>query len=242
MQFYQLMHPNYETDYDDAKANPIQMIQETQLPGIICPDCGIWSGSRRLYLHFNGVTKSQLHSTQPLPQSEWLKLARNVRIESNLPDEFLLEPGDILGQPRARLMHDEIPDFMHPFPGQLIVRSSVVAALQKAKLTGFSPVRVDVHWNQKIGPPSREVPELYELIVSGKAWRIDVDEKAIITCQICGRTIFPYPNFWVVDEKRWDGTDFFNVDTNPNIVFVTASVCEVLEQEHFSNYMCKSLS
>jgi hypothetical protein len=44
-----------------------------------------------------------------------------------------------------------------------------------------------------------------------------------------------------VDEARWDGSDFFTVDRNPNIVLVTERVCNALSALGASNYFCKPL-
>lgn len=239
MQFYELTHPDYETDHDHAAANRIQMEQDVFLPGMICPACGPWAGGRRLYLPVGDAGIRDQLGGKPVPPHQWTKLAQGVRAAARLSDSFLLGPGDILGTPRAELLSDTIPDFVHPFPGQLVVRDVVVTALKEARLTGFEPIRVEVRWSKGfIRPRPTALPVLYELVVTGEAWRVDMDGSQIQLCEHCGRTGFPHPEWLVVDPSRWDGTDFLNVDRNPNIVLVTQRACTTLARAHFSNYQC----
>jgi hypothetical protein len=136
------------------------------------------------------------------------------------------------------LLDERLSDFLHPFPGQLIVQAPVVDALREAKLTGYRPIRVDVRWRHRLHLSAAELPTLYELVVVGKAWRIGMDEQRITACSVCGRMRFPDPKYLAVDESRWDGSDFFHVDNNPNIILVTKRVCVLLDEHQFTNYAC----
>lgn len=240
MQFYRLTYPDYKTDQEFNLNNPIRMIRDIWLPGIICSKCGsTWAGNRRLYLSINDESlRGQLRGG-PVPQSEWENLSHQVRVTVGLPDDYLLKPGDVLGKPIAELQHSKLPDFLHPFPGQLIVKSNVIETLQRAKLTGFHPIPVEVSWSKKVKKPP-ELPNLYELMVTGSARRVDITEE--ITCQACGRRKFPRPEWLVVDEGQWDRSDFLYLDGNPNIVIVTDRVCSVLAEQQFTNYACISVS
>jgi hypothetical protein len=239
MKFYQLTHPEYSTDQQDRFANPIQPVPDIWLPGIICAICGAtWAGSRRIYLPITDTRLRQKLHGRPLPEADWYALEREVREQAGVPANVHLYPGDVLGIPRAELLSTEIFDFMHPFPGQLIVTSTVVDTLQRAALSGFKPIQVQLSWGRDVKNPPTSLPVLYELIITGQAWRVNMDESHITACSHCGRTIFPEPEFLVVDERRWDGSDFFHVDHNPNIVLVTERVCNILSEEKFSNYIC----
>lgn len=237
MTFFDLTHPHYETDYAEELANPIQIVEDVRLPGLICSKCGeTWAGDRRLYFPIEDAHLLQRLSGPPLPELEWSKLVADVRANLGLPADFALMPGDILGVPTAELMHNEIPDLVHPFPGQIVVRSAVVDTLRRAEVTGWRPVRLNVRWSKRIRQPGIEPPELYELLVTDHMWREGVDQASITVCEHCGRTIFPA---WrPITESRWDGSDFFNVDNNPNMVFVTERVCILLEKEKFTNWVC----
>jgi hypothetical protein len=242
VRFRKLTHPHYETDNEDTAVNPIRMIEDIALPGIICPACGTWAGSRRVCLPIDEPSLLGCLRGAPISQTAWMELADQVRTSENLARDFPLRPGDVLGRPRAELLDESPPDFLHPFPGQLIVQGPVVNALQEAGLTGYKPMPVDVHWSQRIRPSPAEPPALYELVVTGKAWRIGMNEIQITLCCVCGRRGFPNPEYLAVDESRWDGSDLFHVDANPNIVLVTERTCVLLHERRFSNYACISMS
>ena len=87
-----------------------------------------------------------------------------------------------------------------------------------------------------------KLPEYWELVVTGTAWREEQNEKTIRECDLCGRTQFPEPNNLRVDESRWDGSDFFHVNMNKNIVIVTQRVCDALEELGASNYDCRLIT
>lgn len=234
MKFYKFTHPEYGSDYESSDNNPIRMIEDIWIPGIICPACGrTWAGSRRLYLPIEDETLWRKLSSEPLPLSEWNDLVHKIRTQLKLPEDYVLKPGDVLGPPIAEILDRNIPDFLHPFPGQIIVQSKVIEALQRAELSGFRAIQVRTQWSEQEKPP-----ELYELLVTGAAWRIDSKEEQIIVCRSCHRTKFPNSDMLSVDQNRWDGSDFFHVDGNPNIVLITERACEILTRNKFTNYSC----
>lgn len=245
MQFYRLTHPRYETTHAEETANPIRMITEFYyIPGVSCPACaeatgGGWASSDRVRVEVptSPALRRTLMGTS-LPLDQWQSFVTLLRRELAIPSWMPVTPGAQIGLPRAELLAPDVPDFLHPFPGQIIVRDSVVDALQRAELTGFVPVRVEVRWGKQVKYPPGEPPLLYELFVTGTAWRVGMDAERITACKECGRTIFPNPEWLVVDERRWDGSDFFHIDRNPNIVLVTERVCHLMAQCLFTNYAC----
>jgi hypothetical protein len=241
MSFYDLTKPNYETDREDDQANSIRMVRELALPALICPGRGPWIGSRRLYLRVKDQELVQKLSSKPrvpLPEQEWHALAQEVHQHLNLPEDFELRPGDVLGEPRAELLAMPLNDFLHPFPGQIIMTRKVLDALQDAQLTGFRAERVHVTLKTKRHQVNHALPELYELVVTGRAWRVGMDLDALRHPECPGRFLFPKPAYLVVDRQRWDGADFFNVDLNPNIVLVTQRVRRIIEEHRFTNVRC----
>jgi hypothetical protein len=203
MRFYDLTHPPYATDHDQDAANPIRMQEDAWLPGVVCPACGeTWAGSRRIYLEVPNTPIRRRLGGAPLPLDEWRELEGAFRSAANVPDDFRLEPGDILGAPRAEILASEVPDLLHPFSGQVVVRPAVVEALQRAGVTGFRPLRVDARWAGGVAGLSTSPPALYELLVTGTAWRSGMDLVRITACRHCGRTVFPDPARLVVDEAR----------------------------------------
>jgi hypothetical protein len=245
MQFYELREPDYSTDQLHDRANPIRMIEEYSVPGILCPVCteetgGGWASSDRVRVDTPDDTLLKpMLSGQNLPPAEWKKVRDKIRIELNVPAYMRITPGAAIGLPRAELLQPDVQQILHPFPGQLIVRDTVVHALEQARLTGFQPVPVSAEWGMKAQRlVAEDPPLLYELCISGHAWRVGFDEERITTCHTCGRKLFPDPHWLEVDQNRWDGSDFFTVDMNPNIVLVTDRVCQTLADAVFGNYRC----
>lgn len=244
MHVYELTNPEYETDQGEARANPIRMIAEHHIPTIKCPSCegetgGGWASSDRVPVAVpeTSALRSQL-TVQALPVPEWSAFVERLKQELHIPPWMPVTPGAQIGLPKAELRSSRIPDLMHPFPGQIIARRRVVDALEGAGLTGFVPIRVEVTWGKRVKHDVEPPPELYELFVRGVAWRVGVDIERITVCRECGRKVFPGTFGIQVDESRWDGSDFFHVDQNPNIVLVTEGVCSVLAAHGFTNYVC----
>jgi hypothetical protein len=78
-------------------------------------------------------------------------------------------------------------------------------------------------------------PRLWELNVNGRAFRAGSTLDTLVVCHHCGITKFPNPQDLTVDVARWDGSDFFNLDMNPNMLFVTERVRALFLRERFSN-------
>lgn len=110
--------------------------------------------------------------------------------------------------------------------------------LQQLQVTGveFVNVHLTSAGTGELCPEA--LPELWELYVTGKAWRVGMDAARITACRGCKRLTFPEPNYFTVDESRWDRTDFFNLDLNPNMVFVTERVAQALAASPFTNWRC----
>ena len=245
MQFFELTHPDYESDRAFDFANPVRIYRDTVMPGLICSVCadtqgGAWSGSRRLYLPITDALLKRRLNRWPLPETEWKVLAQAVREHVGLTDDFVLEPGDILGAPRATLLRTELPDFIYGYPGEIIVNEAVVEALRDAGLTGFEIMHIETHWGAKVKESVSELPQLSILVIAGHVWREDVTLETVTACKQCGRRVFP--DWRPITEAAWTHTDFFNIDLNPNMVVVTECVCEVLARHHFTNYRCRLLA
>ena len=67
---------------------------------------------------------------------------------------------------------------------------------------------MECRWATKLNKKCA-LPDLWEIDVKGKAWRIGMDLDKITDCKKCGRHLFPDPEWLKVDHNRWDGTDFF---------------------------------
>jgi hypothetical protein len=149
-------------------------------------------------------------------------------------DFSLVQPGADVGPPSGTCTAAVTEDAVHPAPGQVWVTPLVRDALSAARLTGvsFATVRLT---------PECGTQRLAELVVHGRAWRQGSSEATLQLCEQCGRQAFPQPRHLVVDESRWDGSDFMFLDGNPNIIVVTERVAELVTSKRFSNLVAVPL-
>ncbi len=246
MTLFELTHPDYSTDQEDFKYNPVEVINGTFLPGVFCDICGSqWASSDRIRVPSSTEEKIKNYLRENsfprfVPISRWNDIKNDI---SNILNDFMnldyvdISPGAEIGVPRGEILKDKLEDFIHPFPGQIWVSGKVYCFLKEQDLTGFNLIKVESRWSKKLNKKSVP-PELWEIDVKGKAWRIGMDLDKITDCRKCRRTVFPNPGWLKVDQSRWDGTDFFNVDLNPNIILVTKKVCSILKNQGFSNFQC----
>ena len=231
------------TDRQASIASPLQQVDHIGMPGLECSSChNTWAGSRRLYLPVDDpALAKRLKNTWPIPTAEWLALAIVVRKSLGLPSDFLLRPGDGFGIPVFELRSSRLSDIMHPFPGQTIVTEEVAESLRASDLTGYRLIECHTRWSAAMKrklPPDQAAPPLFELAVEGKAWRKGKFPMDAIDCQQCGRANFPDPSYLEIDLERYDASDFFHTDLNPNRVMVTERVCTFLAEHDFQNYLC----
>lgn len=240
LQFYELTHPPYTSDQQFSRMNPVQRKVEYRLPSMKCERCGTWAGSKRIRLDERLVTEistylQSIGNPRFVSPQEWEKIGQDLSNRTGLPKETL-GPGADYGAPTGRIRRANIADFLHPFPGTVWITSKVVDAFKDADLTGIELVPVKLKLSKKV--PVENPPRLWEVVVKGHAWRHGMSLDTITVCEICRRKKFPQPEQLSVDGARWDGSDFFHVDLNPNIVFVTERVRSVLEREKYSNVRC----
>lgn len=239
MNFYELRGPDYQSDQASDAANPLTELDSLIMPGLTCSACGsTWAGNRKLYL---SIPKEASHLTlenRPLKTEEWQRLAEAVRKELYLAPNFLLMPGDRLGAPHYQFNRTKLRDFLHPFPGRVLVNQPVLDVLQDAAFTGFAATRIDAEWSKRIKGALPEMPAYYALSALTSAWHIGVTLEGITTCGYCGRFKPPVMDWHSFDERTWDGSDFFLLDSNDNRIVVTERVCETLSVHRFTNWIC----
>lgn len=236
MKFYELTAPDYLTDYEDMKNNPIRILPNFSVPAILCDVCGQWGSSSRIRkeIVLSDVAKTIINK-RAIDISEWKKEISILATEISIPYE-ILTPSAEIGMPKGETKKYILNDFIHVLPGVIWVKSKVADEMKKKGFTGLEFVKANINFKNKEYHTIDN--ELLEVIVTGKAWRIGSDIAKITACNKCGRKIFPNPCSILVDEKRWDNTDFFTVDCNPNRIFVTQRVYEFLCKSDFKNYKC----
>jgi hypothetical protein len=233
MTFFWLTHPAYQSDQEFSRRNPVIETAYGHVPGIVCPVCDVWASSARLRMSWSDRVEKVARTNYQAPE-EWNRLrttwARLLRAKLEA-----VTPGATLGPPSGRCTAAIKEEIVHPFPGLVWVAPRVRNVFRRAKLTGVSFAKVQLE-------PKRWQRDVWELVVHGRAWRKGSTARTLRACKVCGREKFPSPTKLDVDVKRWDRSDFFHVDHNPNIVLVTDRVASVIEEHGFTNIVAKPIN
>lgn len=232
MNIFEIKSPRYKSDREERSCNPIEMSQKYFLPSMNCIECGIWAGSDRIRKKFGEDALQEFGAFNYLSPLEWEQNKKLWAERLGLNAEELT-PGAELGMPVATLIAEQVPDFMHPFPGQLIVTSQVMRALLEMSISGLAFAQVEVSFAHDV-PSNASLPEFYEFVVVGRAWRKGIEKRDITICETCGRITFSDAGF-ELDQERWDGAGVFNIDKNPNRIFCTSEVANCFVDQDFSN-------
>jgi hypothetical protein len=242
MKFFQLTSPDYETDQEQSRENPANGGRSPRLPAVLCPICIRFASSSqiRVSIPSDGAFQ-ELLATDALPLSEWPQIQREVAQRLGVALDRV-KPAAHVGPPLAELRRTDVRDFVHPSnPIVIWVRPRVKEAIERSGASGVRFAKVEFVAPRRHPMPQGPLPELWEIVVTGRAWREGMDLTRITLCNVCGRTGFPDPRFLRIDESRWDGSDFLHPDLNPNIVIVTERIAEVLVNGGFTNYNLKPI-
>ena len=234
MKFYRLTDYDYETDQAFSRHNPVRVIGNFSIPSLRCPNCIVFASCDRLLnLNLQNVDLQKYRVYQFLDLEEWFA-KRPIWAQELGVEEKDIWPATKIGPPLGEVRNVIKEDVVHPFPGVIWVKENIVKLLKSISVTGVEFVPVELQLKKGL-KNSIEIPQLWELYVRGKAWRKGVEPQSIIKCNLCGRTEFPHPDILAVDESRWDGSDFFNVDQNQNKIIVTEKVHDILVKNKVAN-------
>ena len=119
-------------------------------------------------------------------------------------------------------------------PFECLVQESVVRFFGDAGFTGYDMIPAKA----KFASSSRQPPKFWELIAKGTAGTISVESsyKVLENCPGCGLPVYDtriLDPTRVVDEAKWDGTDFFHVEPASGWIFVTDPVVKSLRGTKF---------
>lgn len=234
MLWYVLSHPEYESDQEAWRNNPVRLESRYQLPSVNCDRCGIWASSERIIVSSPEPGWSEdYRGFSFLDMDRWRQRVPDWASMLGV-DEDRIKPGAVFGNAEGEVSGRITNDVVHPFPGVLWLKEAVRDAIMSAGCAGvsFEPVT--------LRPKNKRVaelvhPALWEAVVHGEAARSGIAPGSELLCDRCGRTGFPSPGNLTPDEDHWDGSDFVHLDGNPNIVVVTDKVRRVLEARSFSN-------
>lgn len=252
--FFKLQAPQYADDFEHELVNPVWSRSPYNIPGIICPMCGPMAFDQKLRITLPDTRLlGEFEGIRHIRISDWVQQRpRWAQLLGLNPNR--ITPGASLGPPHGLLKGMPTADFIYPSM-DVWVRTRLMEALRLSHCTGVEFAKSvlisasasdesfcdGVQVNYKAVDPAN-MPEYWELNVTGSAWRVGYDENRIRQCEICGRKSFPDPDFLKVDESRWDGSEFFNVDCNPYIILVTDRVCRILKDINASNYICEQVN
>src|SRR5262245_41822127 len=193
MNFLSLTKPRYTTERESNKRNPARPRVDYAIPYVICDRCGSWSSSERVRVPIPPELAPEFRLgkvNRGMPLQAWLHARDRWAVILGVSIERLT-PGAEIGPPRGELLSNQVEDFVHPsYPGKIWVARSVVEAFRTRRVSGADFVEVETAWSRKVKDAPAHRVQLWELVVSGHAWRIGSDLERIILCDLCGRTGF----------------------------------------------------
>jgi uncharacterized protein CXXCG len=129
----------------------------------------------------------------------------------------------------------DVEDFVWTWYGDFLIQDHVLSFLKEQRFTGFEVKPVRARFKKKsVEPP----PKLWELVVTGWGGMAPPESGIEMTyhCEACGLTRYSglsNPDN-LIDERRWDGSDFFIVWPLPGFIFVTDRVANAIKDKGFS--------
>lgn len=132
-----------------------------------------------------------------------------------------------------------VGDFVWTWYSECLITERVLKLFREAGLTGFDvqPVRIE-RVKRVRKDKSLSVPQLHELVAVGQGGEAHLDSgiRVFQTCDACGLKAYSsYTNGIVVNEKQWDGSDFFTVRGYPKFILVTERVKDLVVSQQLTN-------
>lgn len=217
MKFFRLEGPDV---YDTSGRPTVVAKEHLYIPAMICPVCGVFSRAGALRVPLPADV-SEFMMPDPIPMDEWRR-RREQWAQKLKIDRELIRPGLTLGLPAGECSRRIVGQILNP--GSFVwVSEDVRNRLEAIGATGVAYVGVSL-------TPCCGDTRMWELVVSGRAWRRGMSPESSTLCRVCGRSGFPRPDYFEVDECRWDGADIFNLDFNPSYYIVTERIAELLQR------------
>jgi hypothetical protein len=153
-------------------------------------------------------------------------------------------PGKRLTDLSVVLPDSEVEDFVWTWYSECLIQDRTLELLRSCRFTGFEvkPVRA------RFGRSAKQPPNLWEIVLTGWAGMakpesgIRFDESK--SCPVC--SYFRYTGLsnpeQLIDESRWDGSDFFMVWPMPTHVFATNRVIHTVREYHLTGIQVMPVS
>lgn len=236
MRFWELLHPEYESDYQFTHINGI-LDHPFGMPGVQCDICGeTWGGGHILPIECPNSLRShkQIKEGWPIPIEQFIVLRQKieeqlVKIDISSP---VLEPGDSFQPAYLDIPSRPMADFLWASGKSLVVskrvkdlfeslRVSRVACcpivlrkIGKRQATLPAPIPTtgepeDIIADVPLLEQAKSVGPYFELVVEAESGYAPGTEP-LSTCLRCGRETFPKNVARdVMIESMWNGTDIF---------------------------------
>ncbi|MFB3883452.1 MAG: double-CXXCG motif protein [Armatimonadota bacterium] len=145
-----------------------------------------------------------------------------------------------LGRGNLRVVYasGKVPHIFWPYlSGGFLVQEGVLRRFRDAALTGFEAKPVAEVRMPRLQSAGLRVPDLWEIVVTGWGGEAADESGVRMTyyCPGCGHVRYSVPDnpAELVDETKWDGSDFFRVYPFSLYVFVTERVAQLVRKERW---------
>jgi hypothetical protein len=137
-----------------------------------------------------------------------------------------------------------VEDFVWTWYSECLMQDRTLELLRKHQFTGFETKPVIARFEKGAEDP----PRLWELVVTGWAGMakpesgIHLDKAK--SCAGCDHLTYTglLDAAQLIDEGKWDGSDFFMVWPLPRFIFVTERVVRVIRENHLRGVCVESVS
>lgn len=135
----------------------------------------------------------------------------------------------------------KVGDFVWTWYSDCIVTEYVLSLFRQAGFTGFEARPIIVEKIKRLSRKRREevtIPRLWELLIQAKGGDAAPESGIYPLYEIEDSGRFSYSSFRngiIVDEAKWDGSDFFTVNGYPKYILVTERVKELIIAHQLTN-------
>jgi len=133
-------------------------------------------------------------------------------------------------------------DFVWTWAGECLVQEGVLQLFRSERFTGYEATPVQrVEFAHLLKKP----PKLWEIVVKGSGGMASPESgiRIVKVCPGCGLTDYSRITrpTKLIDERRWDGTDFFRVEPVEGFIFVTDRVIRTLRINAITGWKARPL-
>lgn len=224
MKYYQLDTPDYETDHEDNRSNPVSLDFTHFLPSLNCPYCGLWASTNHVpQSAFQGFDTNRLPDDfSEFEIHEWSDYVDDLKQHLN-GDQ--LSPGLSVGPCIAKFSSKPRYDFLHFMPSQILVSSRV-----NQLLVDFEGYRSD----QVVAKRRGMHVEYHLLCPKIVLWQEGVTRADGVQCTLCKRDRPRYIRGAPVTESK-KKIHLGMLNNNPCRIVVSEDVVSILRSHDFDN-------